>query len=110
MLEMKVYRGFGGAFIKYISYCELQSYINRHYQSTGNLISFSAAVQALLAEGATHEGQVPIVDFLDSDLNDTDAICQKINQMAIPVSEETIQLETDHSLREQLIVFIRISD
>lgn len=91
--------------MKYISYCELQDYINRSYRSTGNPISFSAAVQALLAEGATHEGQVPIVDFLDSDLNDTDAICQKINQMAIPVSEETIQPETDHSLREQLIVF-----
>lgn len=91
--------------MKYILYHELQNYITGHYHATGETLSFANAMRACLEEGIFHEGKLPAVDFLGCDLTDPDAICARIDQLAIPFITATMTLENGATQPTEVIVF-----
>lgn len=91
--------------MEFIYYRELQEFMKRYYVNTGKALSFVQALMQAREQGIIHNSVMRPVDFSGCNLLDPEDISRYVDQIAIPYTESSMELESGRSLHDDLIVF-----
>ena len=81
-------------FTEYITFGQIQQEKIQHYRNTGRGLSFTDAIQQLIAHDQVQHGVSSAPDFLSWNLRTDHKLMELIDQISIPISEISLVRRT----------------